>query len=159
MYYGAEHSNIIVWTLTLDILTFQDLSEILFLIQHSYNFSILFILSSPAEIIAALQQTLSFNHHLILKQKYDVVVEGGDIKNADISPEDVVQYCKDLLPIICKLDGDLSLHKGKVALKLAKTQLEIFRNKFKEKSMSKEELMKQSMPYLKLQVDAKKLIY
>ena len=87
-----------------------------------------------------------------------MVVEGGDIKN-DIPPEDVVQYCKDLLPIICKLDGDLSLHKGKVALKLAKTQLEILRNKFKEKSMSKEELMKQSMPYLKLQVDAKKLIY
>ena len=129
-----------------------------FVIQYWFNLSIFYIFSSPAEIITALQKTLSFNHHLILKQKYDVVVEGGDIKN-DIPPEDVVQYCKDLLPIICKLDGDLSLHKGKVALKLAETQLEIFRNKFKEKSMSKEELMKQSMPYLKLQVDAKKLIY
>ena len=36
---------------------------------------------SPAEIIAVLQKTLSTNHHLILKQKYDVVVEGEDSKN------------------------------------------------------------------------------
>ena len=71
----------------------------------------------------------------------------------------VVQYCKDLLPIICKLDGDLSLHKGKVALKLAKSQMEIFRTKFQEKLITKEELMKLVQPYLRLQVDAKKLIY
>ena len=36
---------------------------------------------SPAEIIGVLQKTLSTNHHLILKQKYDVVVEGEDTKN------------------------------------------------------------------------------
>ena len=36
---------------------------------------------SPAKIIAVLQKTLSTNHHLILKQKYDVVVEGEDTKN------------------------------------------------------------------------------
>ena len=71
----------------------------------------------------------------------------------------VIQYCKDLLPIICKLDGDLSLHKGKVALKLAKSQMEIFRTKFQEKLITKEELMKLVQPYLRLQVDAKKLIY
>jgi len=114
--------------------------------------------TSPAEIIAVLQKTLSTNHHLILKQKYDVVVEGEDTKN-NVSLEEVVQYCKDLLPIICKLDGDLSLHKGKVALKLATSQLEIFGKQFKEKLISKQELMRQIKPYLLLQVDAKKLIY
>ena len=40
-----------------------------------------FSIFSPAEIIAVLQKTLSTNHHLILKQKYDVVVEGEDTKN------------------------------------------------------------------------------
>ena len=57
------------------------------------------------------------------------------------------------------LDGDLSLHKGKVALKLATSQLEIFGKQFKEKLISKQELMRQIKPYLMLQVDAKKLIY
>ena len=41
----------------------------------------IFLFFSPAEIIAVLQKTLSTNHHLILKQKYDVVVEGEDSKN------------------------------------------------------------------------------
>ena len=57
------------------------------------------------------------------------------------------------------LDGDLSLQKGKVALKLATSQLEIFGKQFKEKLISKQELMRQIKPYLMLQVEAKKLIY
>ena len=75
------------------------------------------------------------------------------------TPQLFLPYCKDLLPIICKLDGDLSVHKGKVALKLAKTQLEIFRTKFKEKLISKQELIREIQPYLMLQVEAKKLVY
>jgi hypothetical protein len=46
------------------------------------NLKIKFIsIFSPAKIIAVLQKTLSTNHHLILKQKYDVVVEGEDTQN------------------------------------------------------------------------------
>ena len=51
------------------------------------------------------------------------------------------------------------MHKGKVALKLATSQLEIFGKQFKEKLISKQELMRQIKPYLMLQVEAKKLIY
>ena len=71
----------------------------------------------------------------------------------------MVQYCKDLLPIITNLDGDLSHIKGKVALRLAQTQLDIYKNQFKQGILKKEELMKNIKPYLCLQVEAKKLLH
>ena len=73
--------------------------------------------------------------------------------------EEVVQYCKDLLPIIADLDGDLSPGKGKVAYKLAQAQLEIYKRSLQEKKISKEQFLKEIKPYLMLQVEAKKLIY
>ena len=92
---------------------------------------------------------------MILKLKYDVVVEG---KYPNLPEETFVQYCKDLLPIIVKLDGDLSHIKAKVGLKLAQTQLELFKKQFKLGILSKEELMENIKPYLVLQVESKKLL-
>lgn len=112
--------------------------------------------AQPQEIIDQLNQSLSCNHHLILKLKHDVVVEG---KYPQTSLESIVEYSKDMLPIIDTLDGDLSLSKGKVALKLAQSQLEVFKRKFQEKAISKQELMKEVQPYIRLQLEAKKLIF
>ena len=66
---------------------------------------------------------------------------------------------KDLLPIIVDLDGELALSKGKVALKLAQAQLEIYKQMFKDGQLSKIELLKEIKPYLMLQVEAKRLIF
>ena len=85
-----------------------------------------------------------------------MIVEG---KAPNTPEETVVQYCKDLLPIITDLDGDLSHIKGKVALRLAQTQLDIYKNQFKQGILKKEELMKSIKPYLCLQVEAKKLLH
>ena len=57
-------------------------SNLVFRLSNGFEIKIkYFSIFSPAEIIAVLQKTLSTNHHLILKQKYDVVVEGEDTKN------------------------------------------------------------------------------
>ena len=95
------------------------------------------------------------NYHVILKLKLDVIIEG---KGPNIPEEIVVQYCKDLLPIITTLDGDLSHIKGKVALKLAQTQCEIYKKQFSQNILSKEEFFKNIKPYFQLQVEAKKLL-
>ena len=92
---------------------------------------------------------------MILKIKYDLVIENKGFE----PPETIVQYCKDLLPIIEDLDSPLSLLKGKVALKLAQTQLEIYKRKMQEKLISKEDFFKEIKPYIMLQIEAKKLIF
>ena len=57
-------------------------SNLVFRLSNGFHIKIkYFSIFSPAEIIGVLQKTLSTNHHLILKQKYDVVVEGEDTKN------------------------------------------------------------------------------
>ena len=95
------------------------------------------------------------NYHVILKLKYDVIIEG---KGPNTPEETVVQYCKDLLPIITTLDGDLSHIKGKVALKLAQTQCEIYKKQLSQNILSKEDFFKNIKPYLFLQMEAKKLL-
>ena len=94
---------------------------------------------------------------MILRQKYDVVIEEKGLK--ETTHEELIQYCKDLLPIIVDLDGELAVGKGKVALKLAQAQLELFKNKFKEGILTKEQLLREIKPYLMLQVEAKRLIF
>lgn len=87
--------------------------------------------------------------NLLLEKKYDNF----------LSSEKTIQYCKDLLPIVEKLDGEMSVLKWKIAYILAVAEINVRKAKLKEKQVSPENLLKELKPYIWLQLEAKKHIF
>jgi predicted negative regulator of RcsB-dependent stress response len=108
-------------------------------------------------MIEELKKSLGHTHHLILKLKLDYILLQEGKNDAEIHNL-VIEYCQDLMPIIEKLDGDLSHVKGRVSLKLAQTQIAVWTQKFKDKIVNKDEYMTNMKAVMKRHMEARKLI-
>ena len=93
------------------------------------------------------------NYHLILHQKWKVAT--GD---KSCSPEILAQYCKDLVPIADTLDGEMSESKGKIGSKWAMTEMNMRKDKLVKKLITMEEFLQEIKPWLRVQVESKRLI-
>jgi len=105
------------------------------------------------EIIDHLSEKFHPNYHLILAQKWKVVTD-----EKESTPEFLVKCCKDLIPICDTLDGEMAESKGKIGSKWAMTEMLIRKEKLKEKLLTTEEFLQEIKPWLRVQVESKKLI-
>ena len=85
----------------------------------------------PEEIIGGLEKDFHPNYHLILHQKWKVVM-GEKSSNYQVNPEIVAQYCKDLMPIVDILDGEMSESKGKIGSKWATIEMNLRKEKMSQ---------------------------
>lgn len=115
------------------------------------------ILYRPQEIIGELEKDFHPNYHLILHQKWKVVM-GEKSSNYQVNPEIVAQYCKDLMPIVDILDGEMSESKGKIGSKWATIEMNLRKEKMVKKLITMEEFLQEIKPWLRVQVESKRLI-
>ena len=111
----------------------------------------------PQEIIGELEKDFHPNYHLILHQKWKVVM-GEKSSNYQVNPEIVAQYCKDLMPIVDILDGEMSESKGKIGSKWATIEINLRKEKMVKKMITIEEFLQEIKPWLRVQVESKRLI-
>ena len=111
----------------------------------------------PQEIIGELEKDFHPNYHLILHQKWKVVM-GDKASNYQVNPEIVAQYCKDLMPIVDILDGEMSESKGKIGSKWATIEMNLRKEKMVKKLITMEEFLQEIKPWLRVQVESKRLI-
>ena len=111
----------------------------------------------PQEIIGELEKDFHPNYHLILHQKWKVVM-GEKSSNYQVNPEIVAQYCKDLMPIVDILDGEMSESKGKIGSKWATIEMNLRKEKMVKKLITMEEFLQEIKPWLRVQVESKRLI-
>ena len=113
----------------------------------------LLINSRAQEIIDHLSEKFHPNYHLILSQKWKVVMD-----EKESTPEFLVECCKDLLPICDTLDGEMAESKGKIGSKWAMTEMLLRKQKLIKKLITKEEFLQEIKPWLRVQVESKRLI-
>ena len=118
---------------------------------------ILFYILRPQEIIGELEKDFHPNYHLILHQKWKVVM-GDKASNYQVNPEIVALYCKDLMPIVDILDGEMSESKGKIGSKWATIEMNLRKEKMVKKLITMEEFLQEIKPWLRVQVESKRLI-
>jgi len=112
---------------------------------------------TPQEIIGELEKDFHPNYHLILHQKWKVVM-GDKASNYQGNPAIVAQYCKDLMPIVDILDGEMSESKGKIGSKWATIEMNLRKEKMVKKLITMEEFLQEIKPWLRVQVESKRLI-
>ena len=83
---------------------------------------------------------------------------GDKASNYQVNPEIVAQYCKDLMPIVDILDGEMSESKGKIGSKWATIEMNLRKEKMVKKLITMEEFLQEIKPWLRVQVESKRLI-
>ena len=74
------------------------------------------------------------------------------------SPKIIAQYCKDLVPIVDTLDGEMSESKGRIGSKWATIEMTLRKEKMVKKLITMEEFLQEIKPWLRIQVESKRLI-
>ena len=97
-------------------------------------------------------------HHLI-QLKYKFVCEYSIPKQDKRLQQLKSDFCREILPVFDRLEGgEESKLKGEVLQELARAEMNLLGLYFSQKSISKEDYMKQVKPYVALQMKALKMI-
>ena len=96
-------------------------------------------------------------HHLV-KLKYQFITE-HEIPKSDTKLQKVKsRYCREILPVFDRLEGNGSKEKCEMLKELAKSELSLLGNDLNLKKISKEEYMKKIKPYVAVQMKANKMM-
>ena len=68
------------------------------------------------------------------------------------------RFCREILPVFDRLEGNGSKEKSEMLLQLAKSEISLLGSEFNQKKISKEEYMKKIKPYVALQMKAVKMM-
>ena len=96
-------------------------------------------------------------HHLV-KLKYQFITE-HEIPKSDTKLQKIKsRYCREILPVFDRLEGNSSKEKCEMLKELAKSELSLLATELILKKISKEEYMKNIKPYVALQMKANKMM-
>ena len=93
-----------------------------------------------------------------VKLKYKFITE-YEIPKSDTKLQKIKsRYCREILPVFDRLEGNGSKEKCEMLKELAKSELSILGTQLNIKKISKEEYMKKIKPYIALQMKANKMM-
>ena len=108
--------------------------------------------------IETLETMFAPTYHQLVKLKYRFVTE-REISKQDTKLQKLKsRFCREILPVFDRLEGNGSKEKCEMLMEFAKSELSLLGAELNQKNITKQDYMKKIKPYVALQMKASKMM-